>query len=192
MDGKKIIKTESTVRIDLQLEDVDCLPNATIFEQLALIGEAKEKEDTQIPPVKLVRTEHDSRCGASLSNKVVGETVCVGGGPRRQETMGNTTARTRCRSWTKGTDKKWRSKSMHRLSKDECTFSHEKGNWKRDYPKLKTKDNYYKGKGVAEENVTKCDDEELDLSLATSSMRNAFDIWLLDIACSHHITPHRE
>ncbi|GJV49870.1 putative ribonuclease H-like domain-containing protein [Tanacetum coccineum] len=41
VDGKKIIITESTVRRDLQLEDaegVDCLPNATIFEQLTLIG----------------------------------------------------------------------------------------------------------------------------------------------------------
>ncbi|GJT23772.1 uncharacterized mitochondrial protein-like protein [Tanacetum coccineum] len=41
VDGKKVIITESTVRRDLQLEDekgVDCLPNATIFEQLALIG----------------------------------------------------------------------------------------------------------------------------------------------------------
>ncbi|GJU09384.1 hypothetical protein Tco_1131780 [Tanacetum coccineum] len=41
VDGKKIIITESTVRRDLQLENaegVDCLPNATIFEQLALMG----------------------------------------------------------------------------------------------------------------------------------------------------------
>ncbi|GKA90214.1 hypothetical protein Tco_0812084 [Tanacetum coccineum] len=41
VDGKKIIITESTMRRDLQLEDaegVDCLPNATIFEQLALMG----------------------------------------------------------------------------------------------------------------------------------------------------------
>ncbi|GJV20545.1 putative ribonuclease H-like domain-containing protein [Tanacetum coccineum] len=41
VDGKKIIITESTVRRDLQLEDaegVDCLPDATIFEQLALMG----------------------------------------------------------------------------------------------------------------------------------------------------------
>ncbi|GJU08412.1 hypothetical protein Tco_1124842 [Tanacetum coccineum] len=41
VDGKKIIITESIVRRDLQLEDaegVDCLPNATIFEQLALMG----------------------------------------------------------------------------------------------------------------------------------------------------------
>ncbi|GKA78053.1 hypothetical protein Tco_0784590 [Tanacetum coccineum] len=37
MDGKKVIITKSIVRRDLQLEDeegVDCLPNATIFEQL--------------------------------------------------------------------------------------------------------------------------------------------------------------
>ncbi|GKE28154.1 hypothetical protein Tco_1443538, partial [Tanacetum coccineum] len=40
VDGKKVIITESTIRRDLQLEDaegVDCLPNASIFEQLALI-----------------------------------------------------------------------------------------------------------------------------------------------------------
>ncbi|GJR12898.1 hypothetical protein Tco_0795550 [Tanacetum coccineum] len=47
MDGKKIIITEATVRRDLQLEDangVDCLPNApnaTIFEQLTLMGYEK-------------------------------------------------------------------------------------------------------------------------------------------------------
>ncbi|PWA61797.1 Retrovirus-related Pol polyprotein from transposon TNT 1-94 [Artemisia annua] len=98
----------------------------------------------------------------------------------------------RGRSQKKGTDKRWRSKSRQRLSKDECAFCHEKGNWKRDCPKLKTKDNHYKGKAVAEANVTKCNDEESDLSLATSSTNNASNVWLLDSACSHHITPHRE
>ncbi|GJY27709.1 hypothetical protein Tco_0403476 [Tanacetum coccineum] len=41
VDGKKIIITESSVRRDLQLADeegVDCLPNSTIFEQLALMS----------------------------------------------------------------------------------------------------------------------------------------------------------
>ncbi|GJX52475.1 ribonuclease H-like domain-containing protein [Tanacetum coccineum] len=41
VDGKKIVITESTIRRDLQLEDAkgtDCLPNATIFEQLTLMG----------------------------------------------------------------------------------------------------------------------------------------------------------
>ncbi|GKA80271.1 hypothetical protein Tco_0786867 [Tanacetum coccineum] len=44
VDGKKIIITESIARRDLQLEDaggVDCLPNATIFEQLTLMGYEK-------------------------------------------------------------------------------------------------------------------------------------------------------
>ncbi|GJT18000.1 transposable element [Tanacetum coccineum] len=82
--------------------------------------------------------------------------------------------------------------SRQRLRKDKCDFCHEKGHWKRDCPRLKTKDNHYKEKAVAEANVTKCDDEESHLSLATSSSRNASEIWLLDSACSHHITPHRE
>ncbi|GJY59486.1 hypothetical protein Tco_0459378 [Tanacetum coccineum] len=41
VDGKKIIVTEVSVRRDLQLADeegVECLPNSTIFEQLALMG----------------------------------------------------------------------------------------------------------------------------------------------------------
>ncbi|GKE05909.1 hypothetical protein Tco_1397927, partial [Tanacetum coccineum] len=41
VDGKKIIITESIVRRDLRLEDADgvnCLPNATIFERLTLMG----------------------------------------------------------------------------------------------------------------------------------------------------------
>ncbi|GJZ20026.1 hypothetical protein Tco_0556616 [Tanacetum coccineum] len=41
VDEKKVIITESIVRGDLHLEDaegVDCLPNATIFEQLTLMG----------------------------------------------------------------------------------------------------------------------------------------------------------
>nr|GEU85576.1 hypothetical protein [Tanacetum cinerariifolium] len=39
VDGKEIVITESSVRRDLQLVDeegIDCLPNSTIFEQLAL------------------------------------------------------------------------------------------------------------------------------------------------------------
>ncbi|GJY22723.1 hypothetical protein Tco_0396381 [Tanacetum coccineum] len=41
VDGKKIIISEASVRRDLKLEDdegIDCLPNFTIFEQLALMG----------------------------------------------------------------------------------------------------------------------------------------------------------
>ncbi|GKD92659.1 hypothetical protein Tco_1372496 [Tanacetum coccineum] len=41
VDGKKVIVTETSVRIALQLKDAEgteCLPNATIFEQLTLMG----------------------------------------------------------------------------------------------------------------------------------------------------------
>ncbi|GKE98868.1 hypothetical protein Tco_0022219, partial [Tanacetum coccineum] len=44
VDGKKIIITEAIVRRDLQLKDaegVECLPNATIFEELTRIGYEK-------------------------------------------------------------------------------------------------------------------------------------------------------
>nr|GFA81851.1 hypothetical protein [Tanacetum cinerariifolium] len=41
VDGKKIIVTESSIRIDLRLayeEGIDCLSNSTIFEQISLMG----------------------------------------------------------------------------------------------------------------------------------------------------------
>ncbi|GJV08891.1 hypothetical protein Tco_1346547 [Tanacetum coccineum] len=41
VDKKKVIITETSMRSDLQLEDVEgtkCLPNATIFKQLTLMG----------------------------------------------------------------------------------------------------------------------------------------------------------
>nr|GFA08974.1 hypothetical protein [Tanacetum cinerariifolium]GFA71847.1 hypothetical protein [Tanacetum cinerariifolium] len=63
VDGKEIVITESSVRRDLQLayeEGIDCFPNSTIFEQLALMGKPKTK-DTQVPqpsgPTKSVTDE---------------------------------------------------------------------------------------------------------------------------------------
>ncbi|GJX73705.1 hypothetical protein Tco_0312300 [Tanacetum coccineum] len=44
VDGKKVIITEASVRSDLQLDDeegMDCLPNATIFEELTRMGYEK-------------------------------------------------------------------------------------------------------------------------------------------------------
>ncbi|GKC36345.1 hypothetical protein Tco_1048729 [Tanacetum coccineum] len=44
VDKKKVIITESTIRIDLHLEDaegIDCLPNAVIFEELTRMGYEK-------------------------------------------------------------------------------------------------------------------------------------------------------
>ncbi|GJZ55067.1 hypothetical protein Tco_0610260 [Tanacetum coccineum] len=47
VDRKKVIITETSVRRDLQLEDAEgiaCLPNADIFEQLALMGYEKPSQ----------------------------------------------------------------------------------------------------------------------------------------------------
>ncbi|GJV77789.1 hypothetical protein Tco_1509373 [Tanacetum coccineum] len=44
VDGKKVIVTEASVRCDLQLDDeegMDCLSNATIFEELTIMGYEK-------------------------------------------------------------------------------------------------------------------------------------------------------
>ncbi|GJR48226.1 hypothetical protein Tco_1316329 [Tanacetum coccineum] len=104
VDGKKIIVTKASVRCDLQLNDVegtDCLPNATIFEELTRIGKPKRK-DTKVPQPsgptnnvadKAVYKEMDD----SLERAVTTATSLDAdsdSSPKRQETMGDTIAQT--------------------------------------------------------------------------------------------------
>ncbi|GJT05210.1 hypothetical protein Tco_0839672 [Tanacetum coccineum] len=56
IDKKKVIITEASIRNDLHLDDTegtDCLPNTTIFEELAKMGSGKDSipltDSTQIP-----------------------------------------------------------------------------------------------------------------------------------------------
>ncbi|GJY77021.1 ribonuclease H-like domain-containing protein [Tanacetum coccineum] len=113
VDGKKVIITEFTVRRDPQLEDaegVDCLPNATIFEQLTLMGSQREK-DTEVPqpsgPTTNVADEavyeemDDSLERAATTATSLDAEQDRGGGPRRQETMGDTIAQTRSENVSK-------------------------------------------------------------------------------------------
>ncbi|GKA44349.1 hypothetical protein Tco_0737073 [Tanacetum coccineum] len=172
VDRKKIIITEEIVRRDLQLEDVDgvdCMPNATIFEKLTLMGYEKlsqgegsdmptdphhtptiippstsqpqrkqrprkpKRKDTEIPqssvPVENVADEavyeerDDSLERATTTatgldaeqdrgnisktqskatpNEPSSIGTSSGGGPRRQDTMGDTIAQTRSENVSK-------------------------------------------------------------------------------------------
>ncbi|GJS65844.1 hypothetical protein Tco_0680408 [Tanacetum coccineum] len=167
VDGKRIIITESTVRRDLQLEDaegVDCLPNATIFEQLILMGaktttwnefsstmaseiiclainqkfnfskyifenEAiyKELDDSLVraaTTASSLEAEQDNgniiktRSKATPS-KAGSQGTTSGGGPKRQETMGDTTARTRFESVSKLSNDPLFIRARVESSKDE-------------------------------------------------------------------------
>ncbi|GKC02357.1 hypothetical protein Tco_0993967 [Tanacetum coccineum] len=154
VDGKKIIITESIVRRDLQLEDakgVDCLPNATIFEQLTLMGYEKISQKLtfyknefsstmasaiiclatnqkfnfskyifesnavknldnegkflmSIPSNEAVNKEMDDslvRLTTSFTASSLEVEQDSGGGPRRQETMGDIIAQTRSENVSK-------------------------------------------------------------------------------------------
>nr|GEU73466.1 hypothetical protein [Tanacetum cinerariifolium] len=64
VDGKKVIITQFTIRIDLQLEDakgVDCLPNATIFKQLTLMRVGKDFSGRETPlfPTMMVQAPEE-------------------------------------------------------------------------------------------------------------------------------------
>ncbi|GKE09622.1 hypothetical protein Tco_1413173 [Tanacetum coccineum] len=104
VDGKELVITESTVRRDLRLADeegIDCLLNSTIFENLDLMGKPKRK-DTKVPqpsdPVDIVVDEvvHKQRGGRlATPNEASSSRTTSGGGPRFQETMGDTIVQTR-------------------------------------------------------------------------------------------------
>nr|GEX01810.1 hypothetical protein [Tanacetum cinerariifolium] len=107
VDDKKIIVTKSFVRRDLRLADeegIDCLLNSTIFEQIALIGKPKRK-DTHVPqpsgPTESVTYEAvhkelgDRLMRAATTASSLEEKQDSGGGPRCQETIGDTIAQTR-------------------------------------------------------------------------------------------------
>nr|GEV59234.1 hypothetical protein [Tanacetum cinerariifolium] len=128
VDEKKIIITDSAIRRDLQLEDaegVDCLPNAVIFEQLALMGKTKKK-DTELPQTSVPTSvaneavneemddslERDATTATSLDaeqdrgniskthskatpNEPSSQGTSSGGSPRYQEAMRDTAAQTR-------------------------------------------------------------------------------------------------
>ncbi|GJX65527.1 hypothetical protein Tco_0299870 [Tanacetum coccineum] len=64
VDGKKVIINETSVRRDLQLEDaegIECLPNADIFEQLALMGVGKGfyRAITPLFPTMMVQAQEE-------------------------------------------------------------------------------------------------------------------------------------
>ncbi|GJS66440.1 uncharacterized mitochondrial protein-like protein [Tanacetum coccineum] len=149
VDGKKIIITESTVRRDLQLEDaecVDCLPNATIFEQLALMGYEqssvpsdnvadevvyKELDDSLVRDAtttsSLEAEQDNGNITKTRSKGTLNEPSCSGtssgSGLRRQETMGDTIAQTSLKRRVKKLEQKKRSRTygLKRLYKVSLT-----------------------------------------------------------------------
>nr|GEU42739.1 hypothetical protein [Tanacetum cinerariifolium] len=73
VDRKKVIITEATIRRDLQLEDaeeVDCLPNAEIFEQLTLMGMDKHTRTYVIPSYTKKVFGNMKRVGRDFSGKI--------------------------------------------------------------------------------------------------------------------------
>ncbi|KAE8703256.1 DEAD-box ATP-dependent RNA helicase 57 [Hibiscus syriacus] len=85
-----------------------------------------------------------------------------------------------------------RSKSKSRLSKDECVFCQEKGHWKKECHRLKNKGKPERGKVVSESNVVEYNDTDSNFAFAATPSTSCSSSWLLDSACSHHMTPNRE
>ena len=79
------------------------------------------------------------------------------------------------------------SKGRKSLERDECVFCHNKGHWKKDCPRLKTKD-----KVSSEANVAELENDFSDFSLTISSSFDCATKWVLDTGCTHHMTPHKD
>nr|GEW91205.1 hypothetical protein [Tanacetum cinerariifolium] len=107
VDGKKVIISESSIRRDIMFGDeggVDCFSNEVIFEQLTLMGK---------PIRKVTKVPQPSDSTEYVADEVVNEKMDInleraattatsldaeqdrGGGPRCQDTIGDTIAQTR-------------------------------------------------------------------------------------------------
>ncbi|KAM1552053.1 hypothetical protein FF1_044132 [Malus domestica] len=79
------------------------------------------------------------------------------------------------------------SKGRKPLEMDQCAFCRNKGHWKKDCPRLKTK-----GKESSKANVAKVETEFSDFALTTSSSFDCATKWVLDTGCTHYMTPHND
>ncbi|GJT48587.1 hypothetical protein Tco_0974744 [Tanacetum coccineum] len=109
VDGKKIIITKASVRRDLQLNDeegTDCLPNATIFEELTRTGAKttawNEFISTMASAIICLATNQKFNFSKYIFESMVKNLENVSGsGPRCQETIGDTIAQTRSENVSK-------------------------------------------------------------------------------------------
>ncbi|KAL5865755.1 hypothetical protein ACOSQ3_003269 [Xanthoceras sorbifolium] len=92
----------------------------------------------------------------------------------------------RGRSQKQQKGRRGRSRSKGKLGKDECAFCHEKGHWKKDCPKLQKK-----GKVVSSDACVAESSDDSDFALVGSSTASHPDDWILDSACTFHMTPNR-
>ncbi|GKE18836.1 hypothetical protein Tco_1426413, partial [Tanacetum coccineum] len=107
VDGKTVVVSESSVRSDLHFNDEDgitCLTNTPIFENLALMGQALQK-DTQLPQTSVpipnvadeaVFKERDDRVVRAITTAAsLDATHASSNRPRWQESMRGAIAQTR-------------------------------------------------------------------------------------------------
>ncbi|GKC51880.1 hypothetical protein Tco_1074625 [Tanacetum coccineum] len=94
VDGKKIIITESTVRRDLQLEDAEGVDYEVVYKELdnSLVRAVTTASSLEVEQDSgnIIKTRYKA-----TPNKAGSQGTTSGGGPRRQETIRDTTARTR-------------------------------------------------------------------------------------------------
>ncbi|KAH9793742.1 Integrase catalytic domain-containing protein [Citrus sinensis] len=83
-----------------------------------------------------------------------------------------------------------RSKSRSRnIARDECTFCHEKGHWRKDCPKAQKRD----GKKPAAANMSRKDeDSDYLLSITPGEYVASSSEWILDTGAIYHLCPIKE
>nr|GFA65349.1 hypothetical protein [Tanacetum cinerariifolium] len=72
VDGKKVITSEASIRRDPQFGDekgVDCLPTATIFENLTLMGTKLVEESSKKAKTKVMKQESSKRAETELEQE---------------------------------------------------------------------------------------------------------------------------
>ncbi|PSS08126.1 Endonuclease [Actinidia chinensis var. chinensis] len=97
---------------------------------------------------------------------------------------GRTSTRKSGGGWKSRSKSRGKSSERRQLAKDECAYCHQKGHWRKDCPKIESKE---PKANIAHDAVEK-DDTAFTVSLSASHS----DEWILDSGCSYHMCPHRD
>nr|GEX54869.1 hypothetical protein [Tanacetum cinerariifolium] len=98
VDGKAVVISESSMRSDLLFDDEDCitcLTNDDIFENLALMGYEPLSAKLTFQKDEAVHQEEGDSVERAITTYASLEAAHASGSPRRQKTMGGTSAQTR-------------------------------------------------------------------------------------------------
>ncbi|KAG2687294.1 hypothetical protein I3760_09G044700 [Carya illinoinensis] len=174
------------LNLDVKIEDEDkallllnSLPD-TYEHLITTLLYGKEKISFEDVSSSLISNEY-RRKDKQVHQDTSSETLTARGRPQSRYPGRRIGFHSKTRATSRG------SSVGRKLARDECSFCHNKGHWRKDCPNRKGQQQNQPNTA----NVVDRDDES-DFSLASSSSICRSDEWIMDSGCTYHMCPNRD